>query len=80
MPLVQLHILEGRPLEVKKRLIEEVTDAVCRTLGAAPDSVRVLLYELPKTHWAVGGKTMAERQAGATAGPAAIATETGERA
>ncbi|MCL6593505.1 MAG: 2-hydroxymuconate tautomerase family protein [Alicyclobacillus sp.] len=61
MPLVQLHILEGRTPEMKKRLIAEVTDAVCRSLGAPAESVRVLVYELPKTHWSVGGKTMDER-------------------
>lgn len=63
MPLAQLHILEGRSPEVKKRLVEEVTQAICRSVGAPPENVRVLLYELPKEHWAVGGVSMAERQA-----------------
>ncbi|MCF8563191.1 4-oxalocrotonate tautomerase family protein [Alicyclobacillus tolerans] len=62
MPLIQMHILEGRTAETKRQLISEVTDAVSRTLGAKPESIRVLLYELPKEHWAVGGVTMAERQ------------------
>jgi 4-oxalocrotonate tautomerase len=61
LPLVQLHIVEGRPDDVKRRLIAEVTDAVSRTLGSKPESIRVLLYELPKQHWAVGGQSLAER-------------------
>ncbi len=63
MPLAQIHILEGRSPELKKQLIEEVTQAISRSLGVPPANVRVLLYELPKDHWAVGGVTMAESQA-----------------
>lgn len=63
MPLVQMHILEGRSEEMKQRLIAEVTAAVSRSLGAPQESIRILLYELPKTHWAVGGKSMAAREA-----------------
>lgn len=59
MPLVQVSILEGRSLEVKQTLIKEVTDAVTRTLGANPESVRVLIYEMPKEHWGVGGVSKA---------------------
>lgn len=62
MPIIQMHILEGRPDALKQKLIAEVTDAVSRTLGTPPDAIRVLLYEIPKTHWAVGGKSMAERE------------------
>lgn len=64
MPLIQINILEGRDAQKKQRLITEVTEAVSRTLGADPESIRVLLYEYPKEHWAVGGITMAQRQAG----------------
>ncbi|OFW81303.1 MAG: hypothetical protein A2201_06790 [Alicyclobacillus sp. RIFOXYA1_FULL_53_8] len=63
MPLIQINILEGRTDEVKQGLIREVTDAVHRSLGADLESIRVLLYELPKQNWAVGGKSMAERAA-----------------
>jgi 4-oxalocrotonate tautomerase len=61
MPIAQIHMLEGRPPEVKKKLIEEVTAAISRCLDAKPESVRVLLYEIPKNQWAVGGVTMEER-------------------
>ncbi|GMA49703.1 hypothetical protein GCM10025857_10600 [Alicyclobacillus contaminans] len=60
MPLVQISILEGRPQEAKKRLIEAVTEAVVHTLDANPGAVRVLLYEVPAAHWGVGGVTKAD--------------------
>ncbi|MBE3593786.1 MAG: 2-hydroxymuconate tautomerase family protein [Candidatus Carbobacillus altaicus] len=61
MPLIQITLLEGRTEEQKEALIEEVTLAVHRSIGAPLESIRIALYELPKSHWAVGGKTMAKR-------------------
>lgn len=58
-----MHILEGRSDALKEKLIAEVTDAVSRTLGNPPESIRVLLYELPPTHWSVAGQSMAARDA-----------------
>ncbi|GMA59910.1 4-oxalocrotonate tautomerase [Alicyclobacillus fastidiosus] len=60
MPLIQMSIIEGRPPELKKELIREVTDAVVRTLGAKPEAVRVILYEVPPEHWGVGGVSKAD--------------------
>lgn len=34
MPVAQINILEGRSDEQKEALIREVTDALCRSLGA----------------------------------------------
>ncbi|MDB5727009.1 MAG: 4-oxalocrotonate tautomerase [Noviherbaspirillum sp.] len=60
MPIVQIQMLEGRDEEKKRQLIAAVTDAICETLSAAPESVRVVLQEVPKAHWGTGGKTMKE--------------------
>jgi 4-oxalocrotonate tautomerase len=62
MPLVQIHLLEGRTPEQKKKLITEVTNAVINSLDAPRENVRVVLYEVPKSHWSVGGVTMEERE------------------
>jgi 4-oxalocrotonate tautomerase len=53
-------MLEGRDDEKKRQLIAAVTNAICETLSAPPESVRVLLQDVPKTHWGVGGKTIKE--------------------
>jgi len=60
MPIVQLHLLEGRSTELKKALISEVTDAVSRTLGSPRESIRVLLNEIPKENWGVAGVPILE--------------------
>ena len=55
MPLVQIQILEGRPVEKIKNLIEKVTDTVEQELGAPRQSIRVIVTEIPKTHWGIAG-------------------------
>ncbi|ATY85273.1 4-oxalocrotonate tautomerase [Kyrpidia spormannii] len=62
MPLIQIHILEGRSPAIKKRLIEEVTEAVHRSLGGSREAIRIAIYEIAEEHWAVGGVTMKERR------------------
>lgn len=60
MPLAQISLLEGASSEQKKAVIASVTEAIAESLGAPPASVRVLLTELPDTHWGVGGKSVSE--------------------
>jgi 4-oxalocrotonate tautomerase len=55
MPIAHLHILEGRSVEVKRKLISSVTTAISNSLDTNPEKVRILLHELPKEHWATGG-------------------------
>jgi 4-oxalocrotonate tautomerase len=62
MPIVRIELLQGRAPAVKTELIARVTDAVVKTLGVDQGQVRVLLYELPPEHWAVGGQTKAAQQ------------------
>jgi len=60
MPIIQLHILEGRSTELKRELISEVTNAVSRTLGSPLESIRVLLNEIPEENWGVAGVPILE--------------------
>jgi 4-oxalocrotonate tautomerase len=61
MPMVTIHLIEGRESERKRRLIREVTDAVVRSLDAPEATVRVILNEVPASHWGIGGVSKAER-------------------
>ena len=62
MPLVQVSVREGRPAESLRRMISAVTAAVAETLDAPPASIRVIVTEVPLTHWATGDVTLAEKQ------------------
>ncbi|WP_272941693.1 2-hydroxymuconate tautomerase [Marinobacterium stanieri] len=57
MPIAQLHIMEGRSDEQKETLIKEVTQAIARSLDAPEESVRVLIDEMPKQHFGIGGQS-----------------------
>jgi 4-oxalocrotonate tautomerase len=61
MPLVQIDLLEGRSSERIVDLMREVTDAVSRSLEIPNDRVRVIVRDVPRTHWAVGGTSYAEQ-------------------
>ncbi|HAB79676.1 MAG TPA: 2-hydroxymuconate tautomerase [Glaciecola sp.] len=57
MPIAQLYILEGRTDTQKENLIREVTDAMVRAIDAPKDRVRVIITEMPKTHFGIGGES-----------------------
>lgn len=57
MPIAQLHILEGRTDEQKEALISEVTQAIMKALDAPQQSVRVIITEMPKQHFGIGGES-----------------------
>lgn len=57
MPIAQLYILEGRTDEQKSNLIREVTDAMSRTINAPKERVRVIITEMPKAHFGIGGES-----------------------
>ncbi len=61
MPIVHVHILEGRSDEKKGRMAQRVTQAVSETLGAPVESIRVLVHEASSDDWYVGGKSKSER-------------------
>jgi len=60
MPLVQISLWPGRSDEVKEKMIAEVTEVVSRTSGAPPEAVEVIIHEVPKTNWGLGGKPFAK--------------------
>ena len=43
---------------MKTDLIREVTEAIGRALSAPEESVRVVIYEVPKSDWGIGGNTV----------------------
>ena len=62
MPLVQIHLLEGRSPEQKESLLRSVTDAVHESTGAPLERIRVWIHELPLEHYMIAGETAAARQ------------------
>lgn len=62
MPLVEVTLVEGRTPAQLRGLITALTDAVEGAIGAPRANVRVVLREVPATHWAAGDITIAEQR------------------
>lgn len=60
MPFLTVNLAEGRTEEQKLALIRELTATVVRVLDTKPETVRVLINDVPKTNWGIGGKTLKE--------------------
>ena len=55
MPLAQLYIGKGRSNDQKKLLIEKITQAIVDSLGSQKENVWVVLNEVPRSEWGIGG-------------------------
>ncbi|MBC1408954.1 4-oxalocrotonate tautomerase [Listeria innocua] len=55
MPFVTIQFLEGRSDDQKKALVSEVTDVVSKNLKAPKENIHVILEEMKKTDYGVGG-------------------------
>jgi 4-oxalocrotonate tautomerase len=55
MPIANINIIEGRSDEQKEALVAEVTSAINRAIGAPEETIRVLIHDIPKQNWGIGG-------------------------
>jgi 4-oxalocrotonate tautomerase len=60
MPVIIINMLEGRSAGKKKKLLRKVTDAVVEALEVEPESVRIIINEIPKENFAVAGLPIEE--------------------
>jgi len=55
MPLIEIHLLEGRTEDQKKALLTAVTQAVHKSIGAPVETIRIWIEEFtPKDYMAAG--------------------------
>jgi 4-oxalocrotonate tautomerase len=55
MPIIHVHMFEGRTLDQKRKLAAAMTDAVVKSLDAKPETVRILLHDMSKNDMSVAG-------------------------
>ena len=60
MPVVHVNVWEGFGAEKTKTLIRNIT-RVFEDLGIPKQAVEVIVHEIPKSHWGIGGETAAEK-------------------
>lgn len=66
MPTVRIEMLQGRSQETKQQVADEITEVMCRLLGAEPGHVYVMFDEWAGANWSVGGKFLSEPASAST--------------
>ncbi len=61
MPLVTVKALEGRTIEQKRGLVEDITEAVVKNFKVEPESVTVDIIEFSRDNLAKAGKLFVDR-------------------
>lgn len=63
MPIIEMHLLQGRTVEQKHRVAKAITEAVVQSLDVKAESVRILITEHDANGFYVAGQTSAQRAA-----------------
>ena len=61
MPIVNVNIMEGRPKEKSESVIANITETIITTLEVPKETVRVIVTEIPKSHWGIAGESVEKR-------------------
>ena len=62
MPLIEIHMAEGRTAEQKRALLSAVTTAVHDSIGAPVESIRVWVHEFGAEEYMAAGELLSERR------------------
>jgi 4-oxalocrotonate tautomerase len=62
MPLIEIHMLEGRSDQQKRALLDAVTEAVRSSLGVPLASIRVWIRDFSPKQYMVAGTLYADQQ------------------
>ena len=60
MPIVQVSVWQGFGEDRARQLIQGITDSFVQ-VGVPAQSVQVVIHEVPRSHWGVGGQISSER-------------------
>jgi 4-oxalocrotonate tautomerase family enzyme len=70
-PLIRISLMSGRPPELLRRMMHEMSALVAEILDISIDATRVFITEIPPTHWGIGGLPASEVRAAEVAARAA---------
>ena len=62
MPLIEVTLAEGRTPRAAAHPDLRLTHAAAEAVDAPVESIRVVIREVPTTHWGAGDVTIAERR------------------
>ena len=59
MPVVTVEMWEGRTVEQKRQLAEGIT-ASFEKIGVPKEALQIIIKDVPKHNWVIGGKLASE--------------------
>ena len=62
MPVINVQMLTGRSPEQKKALVQALTDAVVTHCKVPADAVWIVVDEVERENWAMGGQLVSEKR------------------
>ncbi len=60
MPVVIVEMWEGRTIEQKQQLVEGITSSF-EKIGVRKEVVQIIIKDISKHNWAIGGKLASEK-------------------
>jgi 4-oxalocrotonate tautomerase len=60
MPVIRVEMLAGRSVDQKRELVEVLTRETARIAKASPEAIFVVIEDVAKENWGVGGKLIAD--------------------
>ena len=61
MPTIHVELFEGRSVDMKRALAQEITAACVRVLGGSADGVDVIFSDVARHDWATGGVVWSDK-------------------
>jgi len=61
MPLIRVEMWEGRNPDLKRKLVKELTKVTVEILGCPEQAVTVVINDIPKHNWGIGGELASDR-------------------
>ncbi len=55
MPIIHIHLLDGRTVDQKRALVKSVTEAVVASVDTKPEAVKIVLHDMAKHDYATAG-------------------------
>lgn len=62
MPLITVEMWEGRPVDVKRKLVKDITKVCVDDLGCPDSAVTIILKDVPKHNWGSAGELASDSQ------------------
>lgn len=61
MPIITVEMFKGRSTAQKRELAKGLTHAFVESCGGKPDGLHIVIKEVEKENWAVGGELCSDK-------------------